>query len=159
MKKIFPIFLLTILTINLFGQNNLSLTKTNDKSFPTNIQEGDIKELKSFDSKIIAFNGTIEKVENSRNNTPFYKLKIGNRNYLWTVLMFKNEVNKIGDTIRLVGYLRQAEPNEKEKIYLDTKYMVIAFGLVDFKNSNFLFLSSAGQQKQEWIDGKIPSSK
>ena len=75
--------------------------------------------------------------------------------------MFKNDTNKIGDTIRVVGYLRPTpnEPNEIEKKYLDGIYMVIAFGLVDFKNSNFLFLGSAVQQKQEWIDGKIPSSK
>jgi len=32
-------------------------------------------------------------------------------------------------------------------------------GLVDFKNSNFLFLSGAEIQKKEWIEGKIPSSK
>ena len=73
--------------------------------------------------------------------------------------MFKNEANKIGDKIRVVGYLKPTEPNEIEKEYLVGKYIVIAFGLIDFENSNFLFLSGARQQKQEWIDGKIPSSK
>jgi|GEM_PF-6451565 len=73
--------------------------------------------------------------------------------------MFKNEANKIGDKVRVVGYLSPNEPNEDEKKYLDGKYMVIAFGLVDFTNSNFLFLGGAAQQKQEWIDGKIPSAK
>ncbi len=159
MKKIFLIFLLTFTVVNLFGQNNLSSTKANDKSFPTNIHEGSINELKKFDGNVIAYDGIIEKIENSRNNTPFYKLKISANNYLWTVLMFKNAGNKVGDTVRVVGYLRPAEPNETEKTYIDTKYMVIAFGLIDFKNSNFLFLGGADQQKQEWIDGKIPSSK
>ena len=159
MKKIFSILLFTSMVINLYGQNNLPTTKANDKSFPTNIQEGSIKELKKFDGKVIAYDGTIEKIENSRNNTPFYKLKISDNNYLWTVLMFKNDANKIGDKIRVVGYLRPSEPDETEKKYLDTQYMVIAFGLVDFKNSNFLFLGGAGQQRQEWIDGKIPSGK
>lgn len=134
-------------------------TNVNEKSFPINIQEGNIKELERFKGKVVAFDGTIEKIENSRNDTPFYKLKISDHNYLWTVLMFKNEVNKIGDKIRVAGYLSQAEPNEIEKKYLDGKYMVIAFGLIDFQNSNVLFLEGARIQKQEWIDGKIPSSK
>jgi len=159
MKKIISILLVAFSVLNLFGQNNSPSTKANDKSFPTNVRKGSINELKKFDGEVIAYDGTIEKIENSRNNTPFYKIRISDNNYLWTALMFENDVNKIGDKIRVVGYLRPAEPNNKEKIYLDTKYMVIAFGLVDFKNSNFLFLGGAGQQKQEWIDGKIPSSK
>ncbi|RZJ47807.1 MAG: hypothetical protein EOO44_21940 [Flavobacterium sp.] len=156
MKKILSILIFTISFANLFGQNTEPTTKANEKSFPTNLNEGNFNKLKKFDGKVVAFDGTIEEIENSRNKTPFYKLKIADNNYLWTILMFKNEANKIGDKVRVVGYLR---PNEDEKKYLDGKYMVIAFGLIDFNNSNFLFLGGAGQQKQEWIDGKIPSAK
>lgn len=39
----------------------------------------------------------------------------------------------------------------------DDKYMVIAFGLIDFKNENFLFLGVADIQKKEWIEGEIPT--
>lgn len=159
MRTLLSILLLTLSVTNLLGQSNSPTTKSTDKSFPTNIKEGSEKELNKFDGKVVAFDGTIEKIENSRNNTPFYKLKIAADHYLWTVLMFKNEANKIGDKVRVVGYLRPNEPNEDEKKYLDGKYMVIAFGLIDFNNSNFLFLGGAGQQKQEWIDGKIPSAK
>lgn len=73
--------------------------------------------------------------------------------------MFKNEKDTIGDKIRVVGYLRPSAPNETEKKYLEGKYMVLSFGLVDLKNSNFLFISGAEIQKQEWINGKIPGSK
>jgi len=159
MRTLLTILFLAVSTTILFGQGNSSTTKPNEKSFPTNIKEGSAKELKNFDGKVIAFNGTIEKIENSRNNTPFYQIKITDDNHLWTALMFKNELNKIGDKIRVVGYLIPAEPNEDEKKYLDGKFMVLAFGLVDFEKSNFLFLGSAGQQKQEWTDGKIPSAK
>ena len=151
MKKLLLILLLTFTFLNVFSQN--------DKSFPTNIQEGNLEELEVFKGKVVAFNGTIEKIENTRNNTPFYKIKISENNYLWTALMFKNETNKIGDNIRVVGYLSQIEPNEIEKNFLDGKYIVVAFGLKDFQNSNLLFLEGAIMQKQEWIDGKIPSSK
>ena len=159
MKKLFSILLLTLSMISLFGQNNLPTTKANEKSFPTNIHKGSINELERFDGEIVAFNGIIKNIENSRNDTPFYRLKISDDNYLWTILMFKNEANKIGDKISVVGYLRPAEPNEIEKNYLVGKYIVIAFGLIDFENSNFLFLAGAEQQRQEWIDGEIPSSK
>ena len=157
MRVLLSILLLTSSVTTLLGQSTTSTTKVNAKSFPTNIQIGSIEELKKFDGKIIAYDGTIEKIENSRNNTPFYKLKISTDNYLWTVLMFKNEANKVGDKVRIVGYLMPSEPNEAEKQYLDTKYMVIAFGLLDFENSNLLM--TEGKQKQEWLEGKIPSSK
>lgn len=159
MTKTISILLLTFVFSNLFAQNDLPTTKADDKSFPTNIHEGSIKELENFDGKIVAYDGIIEKIENSRNNTPFYQLKINDNNSLWTVLMFKNDTNKIGDKVRVVGYLRPAEPNETEKKYLDSKFMVIAFGLIDFRNSNVLFVGGAEKQKKEWIDGKIPSSK
>jgi hypothetical protein len=159
MKTIFSILILTLSFVNLFGQNTQPTTKANGKSFPTNLYEGNFKQLKKFNGQIVAFDGIIEQIENSRNNTPFYKLKIGENNYLWTVLMFKNDKNITGDKIRVVGYLRLSETNETEKKYIDGKYMVISFGLIDIKNSNFLFISGAEIQKQEWLDGKIPSSK
>jgi hypothetical protein len=140
--------------------DNLQATRATEKSFPINLNQEAFKTIEQFEGKIVAFDGIIEKIENSRNNTPFYKLRIGANEYLWTVLMFKNETNKTADTIRVVGYLSPiTERNKSEQIYLDGKYMVIAFGLVDLKNSNFLFLSSAKKQKQEWVEGKIPTSK
>jgi len=147
MRTLLSILILTLSITNLLGQSNSATTKPTAKSFPTNIQKGSERELDKFDGKVVAFDGTIEKIENSRNNTPFYKLKIEEDNYLWTVLMFENDANKIGDKVRVVGYLGPNEPNEDEKKYLDGKYMVIAFGLVDFTNSNFLFLGGAEQQK------------
>jgi hypothetical protein len=166
MKKILIInlFLAALLACtgpDLHAQNNLSKLKTSEKSFPTNLSKGDFHKLKAFEGKVVAFDGIIEKIENSRNNTPLYKLKLDSSNYLWTVLMFKNNVNKIGDQVRVVGYLTLNEPNETEKNFLDGTYIVIAFGLVDFKNENLFFLdrATAGVQKTEWINGKIPSSK
>ena len=160
-KKVFLILLLAVFATDLAAQTKLSAIKINSRSFPTNINEDNFKTVSSFNGKIVAFDGVIQGIENSRNNTPFYKLKIGGDSYLWTVLMFENKLNKIGDDVRVVGYLIPTEPNEAERKYLDGQYMVIAFGLVDFKNSNLFFLSeaTAGKQKAEWIEGKIPRSK
>ena len=159
MKNIFTILIFTLFFTNIFGQNNLPTTKANEKSFPTNLNTENFNKLKKFNGEIVAFDGIIENIQNSRNNTPTYKLKIAENNYLWTVLMFKNDKNVIGDKVRVVGYLRPSEPNETEKKYLDGKFIVLSFGLVDFTSSNFLFLVGADIQRQEWIDGKIPSSK
>jgi hypothetical protein len=157
MKKTQLIVIFTFLSLCLFGQEDSLLSY--NRSCPTNINESLFDSLKLFEEKVVAFDGIIERIEVSRNNTPFYKLKIGNTKHLWTVLMFSNDNNNIGDTIRVVGYLAITEPNETEKAYLDGKYMVIAFGLIDFISSNIMFVNSAQKQKQEWIDGKIPSSQ
>ena len=72
--------------------------------------------------------------------------------------MFKNKANQIGDKIRVVGYLTKIKDRKPEETYLnDEKFMVIAFGLVDFQNENFLFLGDAYIQKKQWLDGKIPT--
>ncbi|MBS2101158.1 hypothetical protein [Carboxylicivirga linearis] len=153
MKKSLLIILLTLSFLELSAQNTTEIT---EKSFPTNINQDNFKYLEKYKGKVIAYDGQIEKTVNSRNNTPFYKLKVGPKKYIWTVLMFNNKSNKVGDKIRVVGYLNLAEPDEKEKEFLDTEYMVIAFGLVDLEKSNFLFLGGAEKQKQDWINGLIP---
>ena len=76
MKKLLFILLLTTPFANLFGQNTESTTKPNEKSFPTNLNEGNFNQLKTFNGQIVAFDGIIEQIETSRNNTPFYKLKL-----------------------------------------------------------------------------------
>ncbi|WP_327019019.1 hypothetical protein [Croceibacter atlanticus] len=133
-------------------------TKATLKSFPTNFSTSEYENLKKWNGKIIAFDGIIRQEKISRNNTPFYLLELGENKSIWTTLMFKNKANKTGDSIRVVGYLTKIKDKRPEESYLDDEnFMVIAFGLVDFKNENFLFLGGAQIQKKEWIDGKIPT--
>jgi hypothetical protein len=160
MKKLFSILLLAFSVANLSAQKHLQISSATGNSCPTNLNHENFNNIRQFEGKVVAFDGIIERLENSGNNTPFYKLRLSDDYYLWTVLMFKNNANSLGDTIRVVGYVRPAiEPNDNEKEYLDGKYMVIAFGLLDFKNSNLLFAKAARKQKKEWIDGNIPTSK
>ncbi|WNH08817.1 hypothetical protein [Thalassobellus suaedae] len=133
-------------------------TKATLKSFPTNFSTTEFENLKKWNGEIIAFDGIIRQEKLSRNNTPFYFLELGENKNIWTTLMFKNKKNKVGDSIRVVGYLTKIKDKRPEENYLDNeKFMVIAFGLVDFENDNFLFLGGAKLQKKEWIDGKIPT--
>jgi len=148
MKKIVLIILVILSQKSLIGQDDLKNIKTNIKSFPKNIYIGNDVELEKLDGKTVAFDGTIEQIEKSRNNTPFYKLKVSDSTHIWTVLMFDNKKNNIGDKIRVIGYLFQSEPNESEKKFLESKCMVVSFGLVDFKNSFCIFPEKLTIQKQ-----------
>jgi len=157
--KLTLIFVLTFFAQKLHGQSEQPKINVSSMSFPTNIATENFHRLKDFEDKIVAFDGVIDRIERSRDK-PFYRLRIGS-SYLWTGLLFNDNINKVGDQIRVVGYLVVAEPNESEKRYFEGKYMVIAFGLVDFKNENFLFVSEsmAGHQRTEWLEGKIPTAK
>jgi len=133
-------------------------TKVTPKSFPTNFSSSDLENLKKLNGEIIAFDGIIRQHKLSRNNTPVYFLELDENRNIWTTLMFNNEANKIGDTIRVVGYLTKIKDKKPKENYFDNeKYMVIAFGLVDFGNEKYLFLGGADSQKKEWTDGKIPT--
>ena len=153
--KINLILVILIFTVSLsYGQS----TKVTKNSFPTNFDQSKFKKIKEFVSKTIAYDGEILEIRNSRNNTPSYKLDLGNHKYLWTVLMFKNEDNIVGDKVRVVGYLNDVDQkNVNEEYLLEEKYMVLALGLVDFEKENFLFVSAGYKQKQQWINGEIPN--
>ena len=152
------LIILTSTFLLLFQTANCQTLESKSGAFPTNIDSASFHLLKKYHGDIIAFDGQIKEIKNSRNNTPFYKLDLGDNRILWTALMFQNDVNKINESIRVVGYLRKTNDKRPEEKFLnDYKFMVLAFGLVDFKNSNFLFLSGADMQKKEWMDGKIPS--
>jgi hypothetical protein len=152
--KVLQILILSIILTSCASAQN----KVTPKSFPTNFSSSEFKNLKKINGDIIAFDGTIKKARLSRHNTPFYYLELAEGKSIWTYLMFKNKANQIGDKIRVVGYLTKIKDRKPEETYLnDEKFMVIAFGLVDFQNENFLFLGDAYIQKKQWLDGKIPT--
>ena len=152
--KVFRIFILSIILTSCVSAQ----TKATSKSFPTNFSISDFENLEKLNGDIIAFDGIIKQEKLSRNNTPFYFLELEKEKGIWTTLMFKNDKNKIGDEIRVVGYLTTVKDLRPEENYLDgEKFMVIAFGLVDFVKEDFLFLGGADIQKKEWIEGKIPT--
>jgi hypothetical protein len=80
---------LVLLALNIFGQNNLATPRVTKRSFPTNINFENFKTINAFDGKVVAYNGVIEKSEISNKETPFYKVRIVDSGYLWTILMFE----------------------------------------------------------------------
>ena len=76
MKKSFSILLLTFSVLNLFGQKNLTTTNANEKSFPTNIHEGSIKEIEKFDGEIVALMGQLKKLKSVETTHHFTDSKL-----------------------------------------------------------------------------------
>lgn len=137
--------------------SSISFTQVTEKSFPTNFNSKTFKKPDKYVSEIIAYDGTIKEIQTSKNNTPFYKIDLGNNKILWTVLMFANPENKVGDKIRLIGYLNKIDHNlDSEKYLKSHDYMVIALGLVDFQKGNYFFVGAGSKQKEQWLSGQIP---
>lgn len=158
LEKNMKLFYISIIAL-LLSSCSVAQTKVTKQSFPTNFTNLDFKDLDVRNGNIIAFDGKIVQVKNSRNNTPFYLLELNEGKKIWTVLLFKHRSNiLIGDKIRVVGYLSKIEDRRPEEDYLiKEKYMVMGMGLVQFKKEIFLFLDGADIQRKEWIDGQIPT--
>ena len=150
------LFISMILLFSLFSAT--SQTKVSAKSFPTNFNNADFENIEERKGEMIAFDGIIKSIQVSRNKTPFYLLDLGKGKTIWTVLVFENEKNIIGDEIRIIGYLSDIIDKKPAEAFLgDHTEMVMAIGLVDFKKAIFLFAGGADIQRKEWIDGKIPT--
>jgi hypothetical protein len=154
--------LLVVLTSICFAKSTIAQEKTyliNINSFPTNLDSSNFKKIKGRRKQTIAFEGIIIDVQRSYNNTPYYKIRLDTKNFIWTLMMYQNDVTTIGNKVRVLGYLDRIDKSNEKESYVEGKYMIIGFGLVDFENKLYLFLKGADNQKNEWLHGKIPSAK
>ena len=150
----------TLLCILISAISQISFSQVTDKSFPTNFDEKSLKKAEKLIGEIIAYDGVIKEIKTSRNNTPFYKIDLGNNEILWTVLMFENSENKVGDKIRLIGYLNKIETVQENENYLEGyDYMVISLGLVDLEKGNYFFTGAGSKQKEQWLNDQIPQKQ
>ena len=128
--------------------------------YPTNFSASDLENLEERTGTVLVYDGTIRQKEVSRNNTPAYLIDLGNQTELWSVLMFDNQLNQVGDSVRLVGYLVDNEDRRPDETYFGThQKIVITFGMIDLKTSQLSFVRGADKQKAEWANGQIPKNK
>lgn len=67
----------------LFSQSaNCQDSNSKSGAFPTNMDTLLFNKLKNYNGEILAFDGQIKAIQNSRNNTPSYKLDLGNNKIL-----------------------------------------------------------------------------
>ncbi len=142
-------------------QNSVEpVANSNIKAFPTNFTEKDFKKIKKWKSKIVALDGEVIQVEKSRQNTPYSKLKIGDKE-IWIISMINSGFEKVGNKLRIVGYLMEIDSNDNEferKIHKE-KYHILTFGIVNLENKQLAYFPGSEMQIKEWMNGKIPSSE
>lgn len=137
-----------------------TFSENSDKSFPTNFEAKDFTNIDKWVNKIVAFDGDIIRTERSRQNTPYFEIKIENKN-IWVVSMINTGFEKVNSKVRIIGYLIEIDTNDNkfERNIHNEKYHVLAFGILDLKSKNLTYFPGAEQQIKEWIHGKIPIEK
>jgi hypothetical protein len=131
-------------------------------AFPTNFNKDDLKSAKvnpgKWDSKIVAFDAAILRLEKSRRNTPYFQMHIGDES-AWVISMIDSGFEKVGNRVRLVGYLIPLDKKEDtyEQQFHQDNFHILVFGIVDLKTKQLSYYPGAEQQMKEWINGQIPS--
>ncbi len=134
-------------------------SKSKVAAFPTNFSDKDINKLNKWNGKIVAFDGEVIRLEKSKRNTPYYELRLNN-NKIWIVSMINSGFEKIGNKVRVVGYLVEIDKsdNKFERQYHNNDYHVLVFGVVDLKTKQLSYFPGSEAQMKQWINGQIPTS-
>lgn len=132
-------------------------------AFPINFNKDDLKNAKvnlgKWDSKIVAFDADIVRLEKSRRNTPYYQAHIGDES-AWVISMIDSDFEKVGNKVRLVGYLIPLDKKEDkyEQQFHQDNFHILVFGIINLKTKQLSYFPGAEQQMKEWMNGQIPSS-
>jgi hypothetical protein len=163
-KKIETLIRINCESVNhMFNKELSSSVETSSNSgvnaFPTNFTDKDIKKPDKWNGKIVAFEGEIKRLEKSTKNTPYYELKL-NINSIWIISMIDSGFEKVGNKIRVVGYLLDIDKsdNDNERQFHNDDYHVLVFGVVDLMTKQLAYYPGSEMQMKQWINGQIPSS-
>jgi len=150
---------ITKLTLHDIDDLVIDSSKSGTKSFPTNFTEKDIEKINKWNEKIIAFDGEISQVETSSLNTPYYKMKLGEKS-IWIFSMLDSGFEKKGNKVRIVGYLLPIDTlnNKIEHQFHNQDYYVLVIGIVDIKTKKLTYFPAYEIQIEQWTNGQIPSS-
>lgn len=129
-----------------------------EKAFPINFNENDYNNIKKWKNKIIALEGKVVQLETSNKKTPYIKLKIGSEK-IWVISMIDYDFKKVGNSLKILGYLIPLEKNAYERKFNQDKYQILAFGILDLKTKELAYFPGSEIQMKEWKNGKIPSSE
>jgi hypothetical protein len=75
---------------------------------------------------------------------------------VWVGSMVKSEFDKVGNTIRFLGYFTLTKPNDFARKYHTEPFHILAFGEVDQKSKKLVFLPGSENQVKEWSQGRVP---
>lgn len=135
--------------------------KDTARSYPTNFDHTKLeeakKDLNSWNGKTIAFNCEIIKVNKSKPDKTFLKVKLYNGDTLWVGDMSNSEFNIIGNKTRFIGYFILTEKNNEEQT--ERGYFVISFASLNLGTNNLTMHPGSEKQIYEWANGNVPKSK
>ncbi len=134
---------------------------TNENPYPINFTAKDFKKAKkkpdSYNGKIIAFDGKIIEVKSLGENKPYLKVELENGQLIWVGSMVNSQYDKVGNSIRFLGYYSLIGENEIE--YNKLGFHILAFGEIDLKTKQLAFMPGSESQIKEWGKGQIPKGK
>lgn len=129
-----------------------------DSAFPINFNESNFKNLNFWNGKIVALQGKVLQVEESRNKTPYSKLRVGDQE-IWAISMIDSGFEEIGADLKILGYLIPIEKTEYERKFNSGDFHILALGIVDLKTNELAYFPGSVNQIKQWIDGEIPIAK
>ncbi|MGI6291913.1 MAG: hypothetical protein ACOXZH_05785 [Bacteroidales bacterium] len=133
----------------------------NESSYPTNFTTKELKEAKrnldSYDGKIIAFDGKIVEVKSLGENKPYLKVELENGETVWIGSMVNSQFDKVGNSIRFLGYFLLVKKGEIE--FNNSGFHILAFAEIDLKTKKLAIMPGSESQIKEWGQGKIPNTK
>jgi len=134
---------------------------TNENPYPINFTPKDFKKAKkkpnSYNGKIIAFDGKIVEVKSLGENKPYLKVELENGQLIWVGSMVNSKYDKVGNSIRFLGYFSLIGKDEIE--YNKLGFHILAFGEIDLKTKQLAFMPGSETQIKEWGKGQIPKGK
>lgn len=134
---------------------------TNENPYPINFTSKDFKKAKknpdSYNGKIIAFDGRILEVKSLGQNKPYLRVEVENGQIIWVGSMVNSQYDKVGNSIRFLGYFSLVKKGEIE--YNNSGFHILAFGEIDLKTKQLAFMPGSESQIKEWGQGKIPKGK
>jgi hypothetical protein len=132
-----------------------------DNPYPVNFTAKDFKKAKrkpdAYKGKIVAFEGKIIEVKSLGKNKPYLKVELEDGQTVWVGSMVNSSYDKVGNTIRFLGYFLPVERNEIE--YNKMGFHILVFGEIDLKTKQLAFMPGSESQIREWGKGQVPEGK
>lgn len=151
--------LITTVIVLLFTITNIKA----QNACPINFENKQLKiaehNIKNWNGKIIACNVEVIQVEKGYIDKPYYKVKLEDGGQFWVGSLVTSGYEKIGAKLRLLGYFSKVEKEDIGNKFNKDDFHILAFVVIDLSTKQMSMLPGAEKQVEEWINGKIPSSK
>lgn len=129
-------------------------------SYPVNFESHNLEDAlsnpKIWGNRTIAFEGEIIKTVTTTPAKLFLKVKLNNGNHIWVGDMTNSKFSTVGNKLRFLGYLIQANIDNTEQS--EQGFAVISFGSLDLSSKQISMYSGSEKQIHEWANGKVPQS-